>query len=312
MKQHFISCDWGTSSFRLRLINAGNKQIVAKIDHGRGIAEVYNEWQQAGLPDEKRADFFKNVLQTHLNEWNSAQTTGLPIIISGMASSSIGIREIPYGTLPLKIAADALPTCRLEKSPDFLHDIILVSGLKTEQDVMRGEETILLGCKITDGRQLFIFPGTHSKHVRVQDGIAIDIKTYMTGELFDLLANKSILSKSVEKNDDENLREYFEKGVKDSVGSNLLNAAFHVRTNQLFNKLTPKQNYHYLSGLVIGTELKEIGKTTSAVQIVSGNALMRNYQSAAKILYPGNNFCYHNADEALIHAHCDLWTFLEN
>jgi 2-dehydro-3-deoxygalactonokinase len=312
MKQHFISCDWGTSSFRLRLINAGNKQVVAQIDHGRGIAGVYNEWLQAGLPDEKRVDFFKSVLQTQLNEWNSAQITGLPIIISGMASSSIGIMEIPYGDFPFNIALGELPTYRLKNSAGFSHDIVLVSGMKTEQDVMRGEETILLGCGITEGRQLFIFPGTHSKHVTVQDGIAVEIKTYMTGEIFDLLANKSILSKSVEKNDEEDLREYFEKGVEDSVGSNLLNAAFHVRTNQLFNKLTPKQNYHYLSGLVIGVELNGLEGSTSAVHFVCGKTLQHRYQHAADILCPGNHFQYSDADDALVNAHCQLWSLQNN
>ncbi len=69
---------------------------------------------------------------------------------------------------------------------------------------MRGEETQLIGC-LKSGKQdgFFIFPGTHSKHVEVEDGMVKDFKTYMTGEFFELLSQKSILLNSVEENTGE-------------------------------------------------------------------------------------------------------------
>ncbi|MDE3249359.1 MAG: 2-dehydro-3-deoxygalactonokinase [Bacteroidota bacterium] len=311
MKGHFISCDWGTTSFRLRLVNSTDKQVLAQIERNKGIAAVYKEWERADLPAEKRIDFFRNVLQQYLQEWTGAAIGGLPVIISGMASSSIGIKELPYGTLPFQMIASALTTFQIEPSSTFSHEIILVSGLKTEQDVMRGEETMLLGCETGDSEQLFIFPGTHSKHVMVKDGVAVDIKTYMSGEFFDLLANQSILSQSVSKSDDCNFQEYFEQGVHDSIGNNLLHTVFRVRTNQLFKRLSREQNFHYLSGLVIGAELAEIVRSKTAIHFVCGDRLLKNYQTAAAILCPGNQFRYSRADDALVNAHCLLWSFLE-
>lgn len=311
MKGHFVSCDWGTSSFRLRLIDASDRKILAQTDLGKGIAAVYHEWQQANLPADKRAPFFCNILQGYLNEWEGADIEGLPLVISGMASSSIGIQEIPYGNLPFEISVPALRTQRLGTGFGFPHEIVLVSGLKTVVDVMRGEETLLLGCVIKEDDQLFIFPGTHSKHVQVQNRIATDIRTYMTGEFFDLLSNKSILATSVLKNDDDNLLAYFERGVRDATGNHLLNAVFQVRTNQLFNKLTPEQNYQYLSGLLIGAELNDLAETKSSVHFVCGKTLMKSYKLAAQTLYPGNNFQYTDADDALVNAHCQIWSYLK-
>ncbi|MEJ7588662.1 MAG: 2-dehydro-3-deoxygalactonokinase, partial [Ferruginibacter sp.] len=108
--------------------------------------------------------------------------------------------------------------------------------------------------------QLFIFPGTHSKHLSVKNGMVTSITTYMTGELFDLLSSKSILSASVKKNERGDNSPFFIEGVIKGTGSNLTNSIFHVRTNHLFNKITSFENYDYLSGLLIGHELKEIAR----------------------------------------------------
>ncbi len=77
---------------------------------------------------------------------------------------------------------------------NFRIPYILVSGFQTDTDIMRGEETKLLGFDIPDDEErIFIFPGTHSKHVFVKNKTGIDFKTYMTGELFNLMSEKSIL-----------------------------------------------------------------------------------------------------------------------
>lgn len=134
----------------------------------------------------------------------------------------------------------------------------------------------------------------------------------MTGELFDLLCNKSILSSSVEKNNTaaenkSNLN--FINGVIEGTESNLLHSIFHVRTNQLFKKLNARENYHYLSGLLIGAELKSLLQNKfSSVTLVSDGALAGSYLQALYSLGINKNLQQKNADEALVKGQSIIFT----
>ena len=306
MIQQILSCDWGTSSFRLRLINVAHNAILAETTDSKGIAAVYNEWLQRGYPENNRVDFYKGILVSKIKSLADYSLEGVPIIISGMASSSIGITELAYGGVPFPISVDNLHVMKIPPDTKRTHEILLVSGLKTINDVMRGEETMLTGCEINDdNEQLIIFPGTHSKHAIVKNKTLVDFKTYMTGEMFELLADKSILSKSVVKNgsDQNNI---FERGVQEGVAGNVLNTMFHVRTNHLFNTLTPEENYHYLSGLLIGCELKEAVLSNVQIHLICSEELSGRYLSALRTLCKNDSLYYTNADKALINCHCKL------
>jgi 2-dehydro-3-deoxygalactonokinase len=175
----------------------------------------------------------------------------------------------------------------ISASESFNHKVSIISGVRTEDDVMRGEETKLIGCTdaaFDESEHLFIFPGTHPKHVNVKNSKAIAFKTYMTGEFFDLLWRKSILSVSVEEDEDlqnTNNLKAFKKGVKDSIDSNILHTCFLVRTNNVFNKLTKHENYYYLSGLLIGTELKDVKNLTNTNLTIVGNEAITPYYTTA-------------------------------
>jgi 2-dehydro-3-deoxygalactonokinase len=169
---------------------------------------------------------------------------------------------------------------------------------------MRGEETILAGCTIqpSEEEQLLILPGTHSKHVIMQHGSIKDFNTYMTGEVFDLLGSKSLLAASVEKEIPEtNHVEFFQKGVQDATTGNFLNNIFHVRTNTLLNSFDKTKNYMYLSGLVIGEELKHIEKDKyQSVNLVSSGALMELYGNAFAAIGLEPKLSVIDAEKALI------------
>jgi 2-dehydro-3-deoxygalactonokinase len=302
MVKQFLSCDWGTSSFRLRIINSAEGSILAETADGKGIAAVHHEWLQSGRAANERISFYKSILSSQIIKLETAPLAGMPMIISGMASSSIGMIELPYTNIPFSIRDPNLHVHRIPVDDKFPHEIFIVSGLRTFGDVMRGEETMLPGCEINDGNHLLIFPGTHSKHAIVQNHIVKDFKTFMTGELFDLLSTKSILAGSVEK---ENLSasnlHHFIKGVHEAVSSNLLHDIFHVRTNQLFGKLGKKENYLYLSGLLIGGELKDLKKENSdSVIVVSSGSLLSLYAEALSALGLQDKLLLQNADGALI------------
>ena len=308
----FISCDWGTTSLRLRLIENETQNVLAKYISQQGIAATYSMWKQSSSD---RLLFYESVLSSGISSLSSnfkQSLSELPIIISGMASSAIGMKELEYASLPVTTNGDDLLIDIPESSARFKHQMIIVSGVKSSRDVMRGEETIIAGCEIKnkDGKQIFILPGTHSKHIVTENRMIKNIKTFMTGELFDLLSTKSILSNSVEKENffSEIVNPWFEKGVKEGADSNLLNSIFHVRTNRLFNKLSPRGNYHYLSGLLIGTELKDLLKSDySNITVVSDEKFLPLYSNALHLLEVNQNIHHLNSDKALVKGQCNIY-----
>ena len=68
MKKQFLSCDWGTSSFRLRLIDADSGSIISEIEDGDGIAAVYNSWQKSDLSTNERVSFYKKKILEKIKE----------------------------------------------------------------------------------------------------------------------------------------------------------------------------------------------------------------------------------------------------
>jgi len=305
--KYILSCDWGTSSFRLRLVDVVNGNIKDEVFSDKGIASIYNDWLQENLNENERIVFYKKKLQSFIQQIQY-DVKDAPVIISGMASSTIGIKELSYAYIPFDLSGKDLVIEKLATDVFCKHEILLLSGLRTENDVMRGEETILLGCDIESEKALVIFPGTHSKHVVVKNNVVIDFKTYMTGEFFQLLSTKSLLAKSVTKNILYNEAAFVE-GIKEGSTNNILNASFNVRTNQLFNKHTAEENYHYLSGLLIGNELSELlSSNIKNIVLVCSNNLLQQYITAINVLnHKEFNIQTINADEALIKTHIHLF-----
>lgn len=311
MGKHILSGDWGTSSFRLRVVDIDSGAILAETLKGQGIAATYADWLAAELPAIQRTSYYRSVLQLAVEKLPADLVAGLTIYLSGMASSSIGMKNLEYGAVPFDLTSDVLPIEKIHADEICKHDILLVSGLKTSQDVMRGEETILLGSQLEmDANCLVIFPGTHSKHVWVKQNKLVDFSTFMTGEFFDLLSNKSILSTALEKTDLPGYEDIFEQGVMAGVNGNLLNAAFHSRTNQLFNKMSPAANYQYLSGILLGTELKQVPADTENIMLISGHAVSDSYRLALRTV-GFNSVKFRDADQSLINGHRCMATNLK-
>lgn len=305
--ERFLSCDWGTSSLRLRLVNAGSEEVLGEVVSNKGVLGVFSEWKSKGEDDNNRLRFYVDVLSEQIKKIEqqlSFSLKGIPLIISGMASSTIGMMELPYKKIPCDINEE-LFIQNIASTDSFNHPVLLISGIRSDDDVIRGEETQLLGCieKEKDD-QLFIFPGTHSKHIKVKDGIAVEFKTFMTGEFFELLSKKSILAGSVEErdelNDADNLRS-FQSGVSESKRSNLLHNSFKVRANYLFQNLSKQQNYFFLSGLLIGTELKELVDISEPITVVTDKLQEQLYKAALNCLQIHANF--YDSTAAVLNGH---------
>ena len=214
MTDSFLSCDWGTSAFRLRLVDRSPLTVVKEVAGNQGIRSVFDS-----LPDrsqESREVAFGAVLGRAIDELlqTTPEANALPVVLSGMASSTIGWRELPYATVPFELNGSTLQSAAIELTTPLKrrHCLHLISGLATQRDIIRGEESELVGLATLELMQtrlddcLVVLPGTHSKHITVENSKVTGFQTYMTGELFDVLANHSVLASTVSLEPDTEAR----------------------------------------------------------------------------------------------------------
>ena len=289
--QRFINVDWGTTRLRANLVDQQSKDIIGSIAGEAGIKTVFAKWHSQSKID--RLSFFKRILKEYLEKLSvktNANLDHIPVVISGMASSSIGMKELPYAGLPLKLDGTNLISEAFSPTKDFPHSILLISGASKSNDVMRGEEIQALGFMelafIKNSAQtLLILPGTHAKHIWLENQTIADFKTYMTGELFELVSEHSILKYDLntEKSAENQLSPTFDKGVLDIQVAQLTHLMFGIRAQCLQNQWDALQGRDYLSGLLIGLELKALPMHQKAY-IAANKALEPRYQRAGELL----------------------------
>jgi 2-dehydro-3-deoxygalactonokinase len=242
-----IAIDWGTTRFRAWLVG-GDGAVLDRIDTAAGILSV-------------ASGDFGGSFERAVGPWLQ-QHGRLPVVASGMIGSRQGWREAPYAECPAG-AADLASKLVSVTSPNG-HEAWLVPGvMRTDEDgvpdVMRGEETQIVGC-LAEGdppRRLFVLPGTHSKWAIVEAGRITRFATFMTGELFALLKGHGILGRLMagDAHDPATFRRGVDYGSK--AGGGLLRRLFSVRTLALFDRLPAAGVASYLSGLLIGREIAE-------------------------------------------------------
>ena len=270
----FVACDWGTSNFRLRLVDG---KVLRELKSGDGVATL----AAAGAD---RAAAFKAVLKDGLEKLKVPGT--VPVVISGMAGSSIGWKELPYAKVPF--AFDGSNSVWDRVAPH----VYLISGLRTDTEILRGEETEAIGLVSLIGRDMpfeaiFVLPGTHSKHLDVNPGGIATFRTYMTGELFDLLSRQSVLRHSTDPEAPLDKAAFLE-GVEESTKRPVTGALFRVRTRQVLDKKSAKANTSFLSGLLIGSELCTLRGSDVAIILAAGKVLRGSYVAAAEALGLGS------------------------
>jgi 2-dehydro-3-deoxygalactonokinase len=302
MTNTFLSCDWGTSQFRLRLASRPGCEVLGEFRSSEGVGRL-----AAASTSTDRAENFRRALTTGMIAFEkqlSNMASDCPVVISGMASSSIGWTELPYATLPFALDGSDMVWQEVDtlQAKGNLHRVILLSGVRTEWEMMRGEETQLLGLAgLTAGgvmadEAVVILPGTHSKHVHVKGARIIDFATYMTGELFEVLSRHSLLQHSVstpEWNSPQASRLEgpaqvgFQEGIEAIRSAPLLQQLFRVRTRQVLHGRDPAENRGFLSGLLIGTEITGLTRSYpgSTPLVLCGGAMLNDlYEIACQAL----------------------------
>lgn len=263
-----IGVDWGTSRLRLALVD-GDGAVLAEHEADAGILTVPDGGFAAVLREAVRA---------------LGAPAGLPIVLSGMITSRQGWHELPYQTCPA--GADALARALHRVDEPDLGQLHFITGLAWTSpdgipDVMRGEETQIMGQDDLVAGEAVVLPGTHSKWVAVEDGRIVRFRTFMTGELFAVLAAQSILGRLMTEGPEDPAA--FARGVRLGLaGTGLLGQLFSARTLPLMGLLPETAVRDYLSGLLIGTEIAEVTafERPTAVVVIGSDALARRYATA--------------------------------
>ncbi len=283
--QEFISIDWGTSRFRMSWVTASGQHTRHSFRSDHGVKQIFHECQTQNLAQSKYfLDFLIKTITANFPDLDST----LPIIISGMASSSIGVEELPYAKTPFSSQGESI-VYKEVGHPDLGNKIYIISGVATDSDVMRGEETQMIGiCNSINSVEdlILILPGTHSKHIFITNQEMIDFRTYLTGELFEVILKHSVLKNSIGKVEfDESAHQWIRAGARDGTTTKLLNHLFQIRASHVLQKSDPKANYFYLSGLLVANELINL-KSNKNIQILlaASKPLDSIYEMVAKTL----------------------------
>ena len=220
------------------------------------------------------------------------ELSGLPVVISGMAGSTLGIRDVPYVPLPFRPGDGGLELFDAGPLSGIPNPVSIIPGVCGPDDVMRGEETEAAGLMedlMTDDAMM-ILPGTHSKHLLIRSAEICDLRTYMTGELFQVIASDTILARVLEdpKTDpfDEHGQACFLDGLRMSGTFDLMHALFTLRSRVLLDRILVRGNVHRLSGLLIGAELRGLTLVPDCPIIVGGaGPLYDRYMQALTFLF---------------------------
>ena len=270
-----IFADWGTTNRRAWAVDRAGAVLDHRTDH-EGLLGVKDQAFEASF-------------RTFVGDWLKAAPKA-PVLMAGMVGSKLGWREAPYLPTPCAFADLAGALTAL---PDLDgHAVRIVPGLAARNDgrpdVMRGEETQLYGFWLkTRSDKLCVLPGTHCKWAEVKARGVAGFRTYMTGEIFAQLSGSGTLAQLMQK-DAPHDDAAFRKGLAataDSSAGGLLHRLFSVRSLGLFGELAPGALASYLSGLLIGAELRDAtAGARAAVAVIGSPHMTALYVEALKAI----------------------------
>lgn len=274
-----LALDWGTSSLRAWLMTESG-QILKEHQSKHGILN---------LPE----GGFSAVLEDLLGLWRLPILP--PAIACGMVGSANGWAEAPYLACP--VSPDALATS-LKMVQTGQGMLSIIPGVRDDgmvPDVMRGEETQILGVlalrpDLAEDVTI-VLPGTHSKWAQIHQGRIVGFRTFMTGELYAVLTAHSILGRfsAPERSSDAESIMAFEDGVRiGASGDSVSSLLFSARSRVLAGRLSAAAVPDYLSGLLIGNEVYSAPRLNRASSqrsvLVGDDALCARYLRAFRLL----------------------------
>lgn len=266
-----IVVDWGSSNFRAYRFDAEG-EIRDRHQAEAGILTV-------------RDGAFEDVLDREIGGWIDRDAE---ILLSGMITSRNGWVETPYLEPPATL--QGLKSKAVERHARSGARLLFLPGVcnrDPQPDVMRGEEIQVFGASTPDENALIVLPGTHSKWVSVEHGAITRFSTFLTGEMFALLRQHSIIGRLIPAGASPERPEAFRAGVAFGFtggGGGLLNDVFTVRAGALLGQFPPEDIAERLSGVLIGEEIRAGLASTSRSglrpRLVGEAALVARYKTA--------------------------------
>ena len=288
---NLVAIDWGTSSLRGALLDDKGR-VLEEQSHPRGILTV--------PPGE-----FPAVFESLFGEW--MRPRGSRCLISGMAGSKQGWIEAPYCGCPAGRVEVGNSIVDIERNAE--RTISMVPGLSDEHDgvpdVMRGEEVQIFGAMALMGRDegVFVLPGTHNKWVVVRKGRVAGFRTFMTGEFYALLSQHSILARMLDATAPLDEAAFLQGVTQTDNGQGVLHNAFGARSLPLFDRMPKAEVASYLSGLLIGEELRTQSlHGVGEVVLIGSPALTERYALALRTIGVANHTLGAEATWAGLHA----------
>ncbi|MCZ8041896.1 MAG: 2-dehydro-3-deoxygalactonokinase [Beijerinckiaceae bacterium] len=265
MPRPLIALDWGTTRARAFLLS-DRGEVLERRSADQGIQSV----PAGGFPSAFEA--IAGDLRRMAPEAD--------IVLAGMVGSRNGWVEAAY--VPCPASPDAIAAASMRVSLADGAPATILPGLSCNEgafDVMRGEETLIVGLGLADG--IVCLPGTHSKWALVEGGRITRFASFMTGEIWGLLRQNSILSRLAEEPSEEGARLGLAAGFAASRRpGGLLNTAFAARSEVLAGRLPGSAVGPYLSALLVGHEiagaLALFGRHDS-VHLVAEGAMAESY-----------------------------------
>ena len=261
MTKRYIVIDWGSTNLRAWLYQ-GDECLGSRHSEA-GVTRLNGRSPEA-------------VLAEVLGDWRDSETL---VVMAGMIGSNVGWKVAPYLPVPVHLSAIS------QQLMPVAHNIWIVPGLSVSRDynhnVMRGEETQLIGAHALCPSSVYVMPGTHCKWVQVDGDQISDFRTVMTGELHYLLLQHSLIGAGLPKQ--ENCDEAYKAGLRQGLdGASILPQLFEVRAAHVLGTLPREHVSEFLSGLLIGSEVISMSEHFSGKQItiVAGDVLSRRYQQA--------------------------------
>ncbi|TNV20774.1 2-dehydro-3-deoxygalactonokinase [Buttiauxella sp. B2] len=253
MSENYIAIDWGSTHLRAWLYRNG--QCVDSLQLPYGVSRLVEQTA-------------REVFDKYIQPWRKPET--LPVVMAGMIGSDAGWQPVPYLACPVSL--HELSAQLYEVAPQ----VWIVPGLNTLRNVMRGEETQLLGAMQLAPASCYVLPGTHSKWVRVANGVVNGFSTAMTGELHHVLMNHSLIGKGLPEQSEDPAA--FQAGLQCGLDSpSLVTRLFEARALRVLGELAPDSVSEWLSGLLIGAEVAAMDAVEN-VTLVGGESLCRRYR----------------------------------
>jgi 2-dehydro-3-deoxygalactonokinase len=261
-----IGIDWGTSSLRaFRLAPDGG--VRDRREAPAGILHV-------------PAGGFAAALSTQVGDWIAAGETR--VLLSGMVGSRQGWVEAPYLPCPAGPAdlAGALVPVPFDGAAIRLVPGLTATDAAGTPEVMRGEETQIVGVLAALGSDgLACLPGSHAKWARIAAGRVAGFATYLSGEAFAALRAGTILGRMMREG--PTVDAAFDRGVaRAGDPGHLLHHLFGVRTLGLTGLLAEADSASYLSGLLVGHEVRAALPAGAVVHLIGAGPLCALYARA--------------------------------